>query len=393
MDIIHAAVVSGGALLEDQFIRCEGGRIAALGPMDRYASSGMPCLDASGLVACAGYIDQHTHGAAGYDVMDAAAEAMDAICRFHLSAGVTTFLPTTMTASLAETARVLAFLAQYRPPVPIELAGVHLEGPFLSRGNRGAHPLELLALPDDGWRALIERHRDLIRLITLSPELPGMPAFIRWCTERGIAVSGGHDEGYDEAIYPAIDAGMRAVTHIFCCTSGITRGDSPRKRLGLTEIGLLDERLYTEAIADGNGVPHTLLPLLFRAKGREKVIFVSDSMRGAGLAPGCYRLGGADGGVDVDVTPGAAILHGQNLYAGGIAPVSKMVADAVQKSGIPLVDTMLAATKNPAAFLHLTDRGDIAVGCRDAINLLTMDGTLERTIVSGRVYAKGEETA
>ena len=391
MDIIRATVLSGGRLLEDHGIRCEDGRIVSLAPMDRFSPSGGSLVDAGGLVATAGYIDQHTHGAVGYDTMDATQEAMDAICRHHLATGVTTFLPTTMTATLEETARVLAFLSQYEPPVPVEIAGVHLEGPFLSCGNRGAHPERLLTLPDDGWRALIEQYSTLIRLITVSPELPGMPDFIRWCGARGIAVSGGHDEGYDEAIYPAIQAGMRAVTHIFCCSSGISRAGSPRKRLGLTEIGLLDDRLFTEAIADGNGVPHALLPLLFRAKGRERVIFISDSMRATGLAPGRYRLGGAEDGVDVDVTPDAAILHGQNLFAGSIAPVSKMVADAVQKSYIPLLEAALAATKNPATLVRLSDRGDIAPGYRDAINLISPDGTLAYTIVSGRVYEKGVE--
>ncbi|NLI52841.1 MAG: amidohydrolase family protein [Clostridiales bacterium] len=393
IDIIRATVLSGGTLLEDRCIRCENGRIASVLPMAQYAPSGARVLDAGGLVAAAGYIDQHTHGAAGYDAMDAAAGAMDAICRHHLATGTTTFLPTTMTATLEETERVLSFLSAYRPPVPVEIAGVHMEGPFLSCGNRGAHPAALLTLPDDGWRELIERYRGFVRLITLSPELPGMPDFIRWCVSRGVVVSGGHDEGWDEAIDPAIDAGMRSVTHIFCCTSGITREGSPRKRLGLTEIGLLDERLFTEAIADGNGVPHALLPLLFRAKGRERVIFISDSMRATGLAPGRYRLGGAEDGVDVDVTEQAAILHGQNLYAGSIAPVSKMVADAVQKSGVPLADALLAATGNPAALLGLTDRGDIAPGYRDAINLIASDGTLKQTVVSGRVYVKGEEIA
>ena len=393
IDIIHATVLSGGSLLENHYVRCENGRIASALPMAQYAPSGARVIDAGGLVAAAGFIDQHTHGAAGYDTMDATQEALDAICRHHLATGTTTFLPTTMTATHEETEHVLAFLAGYRPNVPVELAGVHMEGPFLSCGNRGAHPASLLTLPDDAWRVLIERYRDLVRIVTLSPELPGMPDFIRWCVSRGIVVSGGHDEGWDEVIYPAVEAGMRGVTHIFCCTSGITREGSPRKRLGLTEIGLLDDRLYTEAIADGNGVPHALLPLLFRAKGRERVIFISDSMRATGLAPGRYRLGRAEDGVDVDVTRDAAILHGQELYAGSIAPVSRMVADAVQKSDIPLVDALLAATKNPAALLGLTHRGDIAPGYRDAINLISTDGTLEKTVVSGRVYVKGEEIA
>ncbi len=391
MDILHATVLSGGKLLTERYIRCERGRIVSIEPMGRYVPSGARVLDAGGRIACAGYIDQHTHGAAGYDTMDATTEAMDAICRHHLATGVTTFLPTTMTATPEETARVLAFLSRYRPPVPVEIAGVHMEGPFLSFGNRGAHPERLLTVPDDAWRDLIAHFGALVKLITVSPELPGMPAFIRWCVSRGIAVSGGHDEGYDERISPAIDAGLSCVTHIFCCTSGISREGSPRKRLGLTEIGLLDERLYTEAIADGNGVPHALLPLLFRAKGENHVIFVSDSMRATGLAPGRYRLGGAEDGVDVDVTPDAAILHGQNLFAGSIAPVSKMVADAVQKSGIPLTSALLAATKNPASLLGLTDRGDLAPGYRDAINLILPDGTLTSTIVSGRVFEKGAE--
>lgn len=391
MDIFHANVLSGGRLLADYGIHCEGGRIISLAPMEQFVASDAASFDADGLIACAGYIDQHTHGAAGYDAMDATREALDAICRHHLATGVTAFLPTTMTATMDETARVLEFISQYTPPVPVEIAGVHLEGPFLSLGNRGAHLERLLTLPNDAWRALIEQYRALIRLITVSPELPGMPEFIRWCVSRDIAVSGGHDEGYDEAIDPAIDAGMRSVTHIFCCSSSISRAGSPRKRLGLTEIGLLDDRLFTEAIADGNGVPHALLSLLFRAKGRERVIFISDSMRATGLTSGHYRLGGVDDGVDVDVTPDAAILHGQNLFAGSIAPVSKMVKDAVQKSGIPLIDAVLAATKNPAALLQLTNRGDIAPGYRDSINLILPDGMLKYTIVSGRAFEKGEE--
>lgn len=391
MDILNARALSGGKLLENHAVCCEGGHITNVLPMEQYRSYGARAIDAGGLVAVAGYIDQHTHGAAGYDTMDATKDAMEAICRHHLVTGTTTFLPTTMTATLEETEHVLALLSAYHPSVPVDLAGVHMEGPFLSCENRGAHPAALLTRADEGWRRLIDHNRDLVRVITLSPELPGMPDFVRWCTERGIVVSGGHDAGWDEVIHPVIDAGMRSVTHIFCCTSGITREGSPRKRLGLTEIGLLDDRLYTEAIADGNGIPHEMLPLLFRAKGSERVIFISDSMRATGLAPGQYRLGGAEDGVDVDVTKDAAILHGQNLFAGSIAPISKMVADAVQKSRIPLTDALLAVTRNPAKLLGLTDRGDIAPGYRDAINLIKPDGTLEKTIVSDRVFVKGEE--
>lgn len=391
MEIVHANVISGGRMLSDGYVRTGGGRITEVGPMAAYVKTGCRALDAKGKTLCAGYIDQHTHGAMGHDVMEAGQEAMDAICRHHLAAGDVAFLPTTMTASLGETEAALSFLQNYRPPVPVEVSGVHMEGPFLSIKNRGAHPQAWLCLPCGEWLELMERYRSLIRLITVSPELPGMPDFIRFCRELGVVASGGHDDGYDQAILPAIDAGLGSVTHIYCCSSGITREGSPKKRLGLTELALVDDRLYVEAIADGNGVPHSLLPLIYRAKGPHRVIFVSDSMAATGLKPGRYILGGGESGVDVDVTKDAAILHGQNLFAGSIATLSKMVADAVQKSNIPLVHAVLAATKNPAALLGLHHRGDIAPGMSDGMNLLEPDGTLRATIIRERVYIGGVE--
>ncbi|MBQ6798664.1 MAG: amidohydrolase family protein [Oscillospiraceae bacterium] len=391
MEIIHANVISNGAMLADAYVRASDGVIREIGAMEQYAPDGSKVLDAEGNVLCAGYIDQHTHGAMGYDVMDATKEALDEICRHHFRNGVTTILPTTMTASLEETTKVLSFLRDYAPPVPVKIPGVHMEGPFFSVKNRGAHIERLLTAPTDAWQQMIREHAEVVKMISLSPELEGMVSFIRLCGELGIVVSGGHDDGYDDPIYAAIEAGMRNVTHIFCCSSGITRRGSPWKRLGLTEIGLTDNRLYADAIADGNGIPYDLLPLLFRAKGRDRLIFISDSMRATGLQPGTYRLGSDEEGVIVDVTETAAILHGENLFAGSIACVSKMVEDAVKRSGIPLVDAVLAATRNPAALLGLEDRGDLLPGMASAMNLITKEGELRKTVVWETVYEKGEE--
>ena len=391
MEIVHANVLSDGKLLHNHFVRCKDSVITEIGSMSNYVPDGSSVLDAEGNVVCAGYIDQHTHGAMGYDAMDATQEALDAICRHHFCHGVTTILPTTMTASLQETEKVLEFIRDYEPPVPVKIPGVHMEGPFFSVKNRGAHLEHLLTAPTDEWKAMMARNHGSVKLISLSPELEGMPEFIWFCREQGIVVSGGHDDGYDDLIYEAMEAGMQSVTHIFCCSSGITRRGSPWKRLGLTEIGLTDDRLYADAIADGNGIPYHLLPLLFRAKGRNKLIFISDSMRATGLQPGTYRLGSEEEGVVVDVTETAAILHGENLFAGSIACVSKMVEDAVVRSGIPLEDAVLAATKNPATLLGLKDRGDILPGMNASLNLITETGKLLKTVVDGTVYVNGEE--
>lgn len=392
MLIINSKVISNGELLENAFVRYADGFITEIGSMDSLRIlDDEAYFDAKGLVLCAGYIDQHTHGAVGYDTMDASKEAMDAICRHHFRNGELTFLPTTLTATMEQTENVFDLIEHYTPPVPVDIPGVHMEGPFFSVKNRGAHIERLLTTPDKNWYDFMERHAKHVKMISLSPELEGMTDFIRFCSQRGIVVSGGHDDGYDDPINAAIEAGMRNVTHVFCCSSGITRVGSPKKRLGLTQIALVDDRLYVEALADGNGIPYELLPLLFRAKGRNKVIYISDSIRASGLEPGQYTLGSGEGCVQVDVTETAAILHGENLFAGSIACISKMVEDTVRFSGIPLTDAVLAATKNPATLLGLDDRGDILPGKIAAFNLIDMNGKLQGTIVNNCFYKDGEK--
>jgi hypothetical protein len=165
------------------------------------------------------------------------------------------------------------------------------------------------------------------------------------------------------------------------------------KTVGYTEIGLLDERLYYRSdCGRKRRSARAAAAALSRKGARTGDLHLGQHARDRPPAR-ALRLGGAEDGVDVDVTEQAAILHGQNLYAAAIAPVSKMVADrgAEKRRSARSADALLAVSGNPAALLGLPDRGDIAPGYRDAINLIASDGTLEQTVVSGRVYVKGEE--
>ena len=381
--LIHVNLIVDSQVMENQFLTVEGDQIAQFGGMELFSPQGQQVIDGGGQYVCPSYIDIHTHGAMMQDTMNATKEALDAICRFQFSHGVGTFLPTTLTAPLEEVEQVLLLLRRYVPCVPIDIPGAHLEGPFLSAVNRGAQPEEYLLTPGERELRFIDEYSDVIRLITISPDVKNIVALIRKCRERGIVVSGGHDASIDDEIYAAMEAGMSGVTHIFCCSSTVSRRpDDPRKHLGLTELGLLSDSLYAEAIADCCHLPADLLRLVYRSKGCDKICFVSDSISAAGMEPGCYMLGSSATGVEIRVTDQVALVKDRNLFAGSITPVDRMVRNAVE-TGIPLAEAVTMASETPARVLGLRNVGKISPGYRAKLNLISQKGELLGMIWNG----------
>jgi N-acetylglucosamine-6-phosphate deacetylase len=394
--IAAAGGKAGRPPLHDIFI--EEGRITAITSAGNRKPAGV-VTDARGAWAAPGFIDIHTHGGLGADVMDRDPEALAKLARFQLSRGVTSFLATTLTAPLADIeaaiCRARAFWGAQFSAEPLaamvpcartdcaRLAGVHLEGPCLSAKNSGAQDAALLRVPDSDATAFVLDAADVVRRITIAPDLPGAIDFIRAAKSAGIGVSGGHDNAIDDEIYPAMEAGMDCVTHIYCCSSTISRRDGPRKHLGLTEIGMADNRLSVEAIADGLHVPDSLFSLILKAKGADKVCLVSDSLRVAGMPDGEYRLGDSEKGLVVEKRGGEVSVPGLGVYAGSSTDVGAMVVRVVANCEVPLRDAVLMATAVPARLAGLTDRGILAVGKLADINLLEDDGSVAATFLGG----------
>ncbi|HEY9054348.1 MAG TPA: amidohydrolase family protein, partial [Rectinemataceae bacterium] len=339
------------------------GRILSIQPAGG-RSPGEDCFDARGAWVVSGFIDMHTHGGAGADVMDEDPGALAAIAEHQLACGVTSFLATTLSAPLGDIAaalgRVRAHIAKEalgarkpvaercsRPASPrrARIAGAHLEGPFLSASNAGAQNRASLRAPEGEAADLVIKNADIIRRITLAPELPGATAFIRRVRKAGIGVSAGHDGAIDEEIEAAVEAGLDCVTHLFCCSSTISRRDGPRKHLGLTEFGLADGRLSVEIIADGLHVPDRLLGMVLRAKGADRVCLVSDSIRVAGLPDGEYRLGDSATGTLVIKRGTEVFVPGVNLYAGSATDLGTMVRRLVANGVVSLAQAVSMATE------------------------------------------------
>src|SRR6266566_9620962 len=198
---------------------------------------GKGTIDLYGNYLAPGFVDLHVHGAVGRDTMEASAEAFGSICDFHASGGTTSLLLTTATAPMGKLVEVLSAVRdciqrrasfgfaqdKLRSRPTSAIAGVHVEGPFISKAKRGAQRAEFIQEPSPAAVRRLLDYADVIKRITVAPELPGAPEAIKDFHEHGVSVSGGHSDAWDEDARAAFERGMRSVTHTFNCMSSARR--------------------------------------------------------------------------------------------------------------------------------------------------------------------------
>ena len=331
------------------------------------------------------FLDVHTHGCCGRDVMEATGEAIGTVNRFLARHGVGAYLPTTITAPKDLTLRSLAGLATLiaAPPRPghARPLGIHLEGPFLSHAKRGAHPVRDLLEPSISFfDAMFEAAEGRVTLMTIAPELPGATELIAHAVVRGVRVSIGHSDGSREDAQAAIAAGAVSATHTF---NAMRRLD--HREPGLLGAVLSTDALFAELICDGLHVDPAIVQLFARAKPADRAILVTDAMSAAGMPDGTYKLGE----LDVRVTGGRAIT-GENTLAGSTLTLDQGVRNYMRFAGAPLADALSAATRNPARMTRLNHiAGSLAQGRPADLNVLSPAGELQATYLSGALVSPG----
>ena len=377
-------IITEDSILYGQDVKVVSGRIQGVGKFD---GEGVDC---TGKYISAGFIDIHTHGGYGADFMDATKEAFDDVLRFHADNGTTTLLPTSVTASVSSIKEFIKVARSYKSTQKnyAKIFGVHLEGPYLSLKNKGAQKEDFLLDPKKDDYSFILENKDIVKTVTISPELDEDGAMTKELTDNGIIVCGGHDDGIYPEFIPSINKGLKHLTHLYCAMSDLRFKDGKRN-VGLREYGLIDDNLSAEIIADNRHIPKELARLIYKCKGKEKLVVVSDALRCAGMPEDgkLYRLGKINDQTAqlFKVSDGVAVLADGTRYAGSITPVHKMVKNLIS-AGINLVDAFRCATCNPADVIHAKDVGRIKNGfCADLL-VLNEELEIEQIYLEGKIY-------
>ena len=355
----------------------QGGKIADIRPQTTRQQRGV--VDLAGDYFAPGFIDIHVHGGKGRDTMEGSADAFRAICDFHASGGTTSLLLTTTSAPLDAIGNVLNAIRDSITSLS-QITGVHVEGPFISKSKRGAQNPEFIRHPTPATVDQLLEHVALIKRVTLAPELPGALDAIEKFAARGISVSGGHSDAWEEDACAAFARGMRSVTHTFNCMSS-ARKRGPYRVAGLLEYAMSQPRIMCELIADGRHVSTTLMKLLYRAKRRRGICLVTDATAGAGLAEGGkFSLYG----YDCVVSGGVAMLSDRSAMAGSVSRMIDLVRTMTHAVEVPLHEAVAMATQTPARAIRLEHKGRLAVGLDADLVILSPELEVRRTFCRGQ---------
>jgi N-acetylglucosamine-6-phosphate deacetylase len=361
MSAESSVAVAGRLVLEDAVvpgrIRISGDRIAAIEPDD---------AQAGGPLVLPGFMDVHVHGWGGHDAMGEVA-SLDGMARALLRRGVTSFLPTAVTAPLDTLCGFADRVRGWMPLAPddgAEPLGFNLEGPFIAPSRKGAQNPAFIREPAAVDKESLTPLLDGLRIMTVAPEVAGAPEFIRWLADNGVAPSMGHSSATIDEARTGYAAGGRTTTHLFNAMTGVVH-HAP----GLAVAALTDDSAYVELIADGHHVHPSLWPIILRTKLANRLILVSDAMSMAGTGDGETTLGG----LEVVVRGTRATLAGTDTLAGSVIAIDVAVRN-LALAGVPLPTVAAAASANPAALLGIVDRGRIAAGHR--ADLVELDDAL-----------------
>lgn len=342
-------------------------------------------IDCNGFVLAPGFIDLHVHGGGGYSAMSGNPEDVVAMCNAHARFGTTSILPTTLTApTYLMKESVVGIRSAASMPCDASILGVHLEGPYLSPAQAGAQSLDDLKTPAEmDATPLVEAWPEGVRIVGMAPELPGAYELAEKLADRGIVVSVAHSNATYDQVFDAIQHGFSDVTHLYSGCSGLIRVHSYRIP-GVIEAGLNLDALSVQVIADGKHLPLALLQLIYRCKGADKMILITDGLEysaGSLTESAIYRQ---FNGVETVFEDGVMKLLSRQAFAGSVATMNRLVRN-MRSAGIPLHEAVRMASENPAKRIGAHSKGRIAIGMDADLVLFDENIDIKLVVSMGRV--------
>ena len=335
--IINAKIITDQEVLEGYCLTFDEKIIS----LSKDIPNNTECIDAKGLYLSAGFIDIHIHGSNGFDVMDGTQEALEQMAQSVLQTGTTSFLATTMTMSPEAICKALSNVQKFKPQNGAKILGVHLEGPFINSEKKGAQNDQYIQAPN---MELIEPFMDIIKMITIAPEVEGAKKILEYLREKypNILLSIGHSNATYEQSKKSFSWGITHATHIFNAMNPLHHREA-----GVVGAVLEADEVSCDVIADLVHIHPSFFNLLYKLK-KEQLLLITDAMRA-----GCLQCDVSEiGGQKVLLCKGEARLEDGTL-AGSVLKLNEALKNFYEHTQITLPQLLAMVTSIPAKKLGL----------------------------------------
>ncbi|WP_055105912.1 N-acetylglucosamine-6-phosphate deacetylase [Paenibacillus ihumii] len=379
IQVINVRIAAETGIVENGAVLIDKGRIIAVDCEPSHAGK-LKMIDGQGKLLIPGMIDVHIHGANGYDMMDGTVKSIQEVSKACAATGCTSFLATSVSSSLED---LLAMVRQVKQVAGHEegaqIAGIHIEGPYLNIKRKGMQNEAYLRHPDfTEMEQLIEQAGSLLKMVTIAPELPGGMEMVSYLHRQGIIAAIAHSDATYEEAKQAFRLGASHITHCFNGMRPIHHRDP-----GLITAALEEEKVSLQAIVDNVHLHPAMVRLMHRIKGPGGMVLITDALQAMGLGDGQYEFGGHR----VTVVNGIA-----QLSDGTLASSTVTMNEALRNTaelGIPLHEAIVMASTTPADVLGLSNKGRIAPGADADLVLLDGQFQVEWTMIGGKeVYRR-----
>jgi N-acetylglucosamine-6-phosphate deacetylase len=385
--VLKGDLVLQNSIIDGGYLVVEGEKISGIfqsaDPIHENVSA---FFDHSDKYIVPGLIDLHLHGALGKDVMDKKRESLRTIAGHQADNGVTGFLGSTMSAPFDAVLEAIDTIKMTAgDPLPSEVLGVHVEGPYLNTQKKGAHSASCIkSLAKKDGERLLDALDGMKAIISLAPEVEQNMEWVTKLKKRGFVVAIGHSDATYEQAMESFEKGISHATHLFNAMSGFDHRDP-----GVAGAVLDSENVTAEIIADGVHVHPSAIRLAVARKGPEKICLITDSMKATGVGDGVYQWGEEE----IEVRGKRASIRGSQILAGSVLSLNMAVRNMIEWTGVNTNQAINMASLNPAHVLGLGDDiGSIQIG--KLANLVVFDRgfNVVDTLIRGKsVLGKGNK--